>query len=88
MTPDVLHLAAVREVKTITVDDLRGQLTCTVETAGLALGIGRGAAYAAAARGELPTLRLGRRLLVPVPALLQLVGATPEHHGRDGPQPV
>ncbi len=34
------------------------------------------AAYAAAARDELPCLRLGRRLVVPVPRLLDLLGAT------------
>jgi excisionase family DNA binding protein len=56
-------------------DDLAGRLTCTVEEAGEALSIGRSAAYAAARRGEIPTLRLGRTLRVPVPRLLELVGA-------------
>lgn len=50
------------------------RLTCSVPEAGRRLGIGRDAAYAAAARGEIPTLRLGRRLVVPVPKLLELVG--------------
>jgi excisionase family DNA binding protein len=33
------------------------------------LGVSRGSAYAAAKRGEIPTIRIGRLLLVPVAAL-------------------
>lgn len=55
---------------------LAGRATCTVPEAGRLLGIGRDAAYGAVARGELPCLRLGRRLVVPVPRLLDLLGAT------------
>ena len=51
-------------------------LTFTVEQAAQLLGIARGSAYEAARRGELPTIRLGRRLLVPRARLLELVGAT------------
>lgn len=36
-----------------------------IETAGRILGIGRGLAYRLARSGELPTLQLGRRLVVP-----------------------
>ena len=35
----------------------------TVERAGRLLGMGRSAAYEAARRGDLPTIRWGRRLL-------------------------
>lgn len=60
-------------------DDLRGRATITLPEAGQVLGIGRDAAYAAAARGEIPSLRCGRRLLVPVPRLLELLGVrTPQ----------
>jgi len=38
------------------------------------LGISRSYAYQMAVTGELPTLRLGRRILVPVAALRSLVG--------------
>ncbi len=38
------------------------------------LGLGRSATYDAARRGELPTIRLGRRLLVPTAALRHLAG--------------
>ncbi|WP_052667149.1 helix-turn-helix domain-containing protein [Nitriliruptor alkaliphilus] len=48
--------------------------TMTVEQAGRLLGISRGAAYRAAASGQIPTIRLGRRLLVPTARLHQLLG--------------
>ncbi|MGD7707255.1 helix-turn-helix domain-containing protein [Microlunatus sp. Y2014] len=54
--------------------ELQGRLTVTVPVAGQMLGIGRDAAYAAAERGELPSLRIGRRIVVPVPKLLDLLG--------------
>ncbi len=50
-----------------------GVLTITVEEAGKYLGIGRGAAYECARNGEIPILHLGRRLLVPVPALMKML---------------
>jgi hypothetical protein len=37
----------------------------TVEEAGKILGLSRCSAFAAAARGDIPTIRLGRRLIVP-----------------------
>ncbi|MQB01958.1 MAG: helix-turn-helix domain-containing protein [Actinobacteria bacterium] len=49
-------------------------LTITVEQAAKLLGISRYAAYQAASTGELPTLRLGRRLLVPTTPLLRMLG--------------
>ena len=55
--------------------ELEGRATITVEEAAVVLGIGRSAAYEAARRGQLPTRRLGRRLFVPVPALLSWLGA-------------
>lgn len=45
----------------------------TVEEAGEALGISRGSAYEAARRGEIPTVRIGRRLVVPTAALRRLL---------------
>jgi excisionase family DNA binding protein len=45
------------------------QLTLTVPEAGKRLGLGRNASYAAAKRGELPVLRFGKRLVVPIAAL-------------------
>jgi len=57
------------------IDQLAGRATLTIEQTARLLGLGRTAAYDAARRGELPTRRLGRRLLVPVPALLSWLGA-------------
>lgn len=54
---------------------LQGRLTCTVPEMAVLLGIGRDSAYAAVERGELPAIRVGRRLIVPVPKLLELIGA-------------
>ena len=45
------------------------RLTVTVEEAAGMLGISRGLAYELVRRGELPSLRLGRRIVVPVRAL-------------------
>jgi excisionase family DNA binding protein len=52
------------------------ELTITVEEAGRRLGIARALAYRLAANGQIPVLRLGRKLRVPVPALMRLLEAT------------
>ena len=46
----------------------------SVEEACELLGIGRSAGYRAAASGDLPTLRWGRRLYVPTARLLRMIG--------------
>ncbi len=48
--------------------------TLSVEEAGRLCGIGCNAAYRAVAAGELPAVRLGRRLRVPTARLLELLG--------------
>ncbi len=47
--------------------------TYTVPEAAEALGIGRSAAYEAARTGQLPTIRIGKRILVPVAALERML---------------
>jgi excisionase family DNA binding protein len=47
--------------------------TLTVTEAARALGIGRSAAYEAARSGQLPAIRIGRRVLVPTEALQRLL---------------
>jgi excisionase family DNA binding protein len=47
--------------------------TYRIEEAGKRLGIGRNAAYEAAKRGEIPTIKIGKRLLVPKAALHRLL---------------
>lgn len=54
-------------------DEIRDRATLTVEEAAELLGVGRSCAYDAARRGDIPTMRLGRRLVIPVPALLRLL---------------
>ena len=47
--------------------------TCTIRESATVLGIARGSAYAAVKSGDLPTIRLGRRLLVPTAALRRML---------------
>lgn len=56
--------------------DWQQRPTLTVEEAGLVLGISRWAAYHAAKRGDLPTFRIGGRVLVPTAKLLAMLGMT------------
>lgn len=55
-------------------------LVLSVEEAGRLVlpGVTRSAWYQAAAEGRLPVRRIGRRLVVPVPALASLLGVRPE----------
>jgi excisionase family DNA binding protein len=49
--------------------------TISVERAGRVMGIARGSAYQAVKNGEIPSIRVGRRLLVPTARLLELLGS-------------
>lgn len=51
--------------------------TLSVEQAARILGIGRVSAYQAIQRGELPAIRLGRRIVVPRAALERLLAGGP-----------
>jgi hypothetical protein len=63
------------ERPTLTLADLRDgtRATVTVPEASGVLGLSPWVGYQAAQRGEIPTLRIGRRLVVPVPALLRML---------------
>ncbi|WP_041546479.1 MULTISPECIES: hypothetical protein [unclassified Nocardioides] len=62
------------------IDEIRGRLTLTVPEAGrIIFTVGRDAAYAAAHRGEIPTVTVGRNLRVPTHAALRQVGFSDEH---------
>ena len=53
-----------------------GQLqrrTISIEEAARQLGLSRNSAYQAAGRGEIPTIRIGRRMLVPLVAFERLL---------------
>ena len=51
-------------------------LTYTVEEAAELLGIGRNTCYEAVKRGEIPSIRIGGRILVPREALHQFLKVT------------
>jgi excisionase family DNA binding protein len=50
--------------------------TLSIKEAGAILGLSTQMAYAFAAKGEIPTIRLGKKLLVPKAALDRLLGET------------
>jgi len=52
-------------------------LTLTVEQAAKVLGIGRSTAYELVHTGDIPSLRLGRRIVVPVAPLAARLGVDP-----------
>jgi excisionase family DNA binding protein len=49
--------------------------TLTVEQVARELGIGRNAAYEGVRSGQIPSIRIGKRLLIPRIALDRLLGA-------------
>ena len=59
------------------------QLTLSVPEAGRRLGLGKNLSYEAAQRGELPVLRFGRRLRVPVAALERLLNSATVRAGNE-----
>ena len=58
-------------IAAIALDDLDHRIALTIEETASLLGLGRTATYEAARRGQIPSRRLGRRVVVPVPALLE-----------------
>ena len=57
--------------------DLDGRAVITVSDAASLLGICRSAAYEAVRRHQLPVIRIGSRMFVPVPRLLALLTGQP-----------
>ena len=51
--------------------------------AGKALGLSRGSTYAAAERGQIPTIRIGRVLRVPTRSLEQMLDRAAGHFGSN-----
>jgi excisionase family DNA binding protein len=60
------------------------RLTLTVEEAASALGISRASAYEAVRVGEIPSVRIGRRILVPQSALQRMLDAAGEFDQKAG----
>ena len=52
--------------------------TTRVEDAARALGISRSAAYEGVRRGEIPSIRIGHRIVIPTAALRRMLGLDPE----------
>lgn len=48
--------------------------TLTIEECAAVLRLSRGSTYEAARTGQIPTIRIGRRLLVPRAKLLRMLG--------------
>ena len=58
--------------------------TITVDQAGRVLGLAKSTAYDAVYRGDIPSLRIGRRIMVPVHELLRMLGIDPDSaHARE-----
>ncbi|MEK7352915.1 MAG: helix-turn-helix domain-containing protein [Chloroflexota bacterium] len=58
------------------------KLTFTVNETAKILGIGRNSAYEAVARGEIPVIKVGKRLLVPKAALEKLLNGNQTNTAR------
>ena len=56
------------------------RLTLTVEEAAELLGVSRALGYELVARGEIPSLRLGRRIVVPRRALDAMLDNANDQH--------
>jgi hypothetical protein len=61
--------------------DLAGRDTCSVTDAARVLGIGRNQAYEGCARGDIPSIRIGGRVIVPVAGLRRLIEGAAEGDG-------
>jgi excisionase family DNA binding protein len=71
-----LALQAIRDDHgAMTIPELEGKLTIDVQTAARLLGISPNAAYRAVHAGEIPSLRLGQRIVIPISKFLKMLGA-------------
>lgn len=61
----------------ITLDEARQLAAITPKQAAHLLQLGKNATYAGIARGEIPSRRIGGRIVVPVPQLLELIEGKP-----------
>ena len=60
----------------MTSEELANRTTLTVNEAAQILGIGRTLTYEHVRQGLIPAIRLGRRIVVPVPQLMAMLAAT------------
>ena len=66
-------------------DPMNERLTFTVDEVARLLGISRSGAYDSIARGEIPSLNIGRRVLVPREPLLELIRCARRRRRPDDP---
>lgn len=65
--------------------DMASCSTMSVESAAQRLGIGIATAYRGIRNGEIPSIRIGKRILVPCPALETLLSeGRPQERGPGG----
>lgn len=62
--------------------------TLGIDAAAEFLGISRNHAYEAAKRGEIPSIRIGRRIRVPTAALLRMIDVEPTPAAEVEPTPA
>ncbi|MGP8182083.1 MAG: helix-turn-helix domain-containing protein [Acidimicrobiales bacterium] len=62
---------------------VENRLVYTVEEAASLLGISRSFAYEAVQHGDIPSMRIGKRILVPKAALERLLEVAPERPSRE-----
>jgi excisionase family DNA binding protein len=55
------------------------RLTLSVDEAGKMLGLSRGLMYQAIRKGEIPSIRIGRRILIPRAALHRMLKDAVDH---------
>lgn len=77
MTRDQLAEAAVTQALGVALGPLAGKATATVEQVSALLGCSRSTGYQAVRAGAIPALKIGRRLVIPVPALAAMLLASP-----------
>jgi len=63
--------------------DATERLVLSVEEARKLLRVGQGLMYDAIRRGEIPSIRVGRRILIPRAALQQMLEGKPNQKGHD-----
>jgi excisionase family DNA binding protein len=59
-------------------EDLPKKTISIPEAGELYFGIGRNTSYAAARRGEIPTIKIGRKIRVPVQAMENMMNLAPK----------
>lgn len=65
-----------------------GRLVLSVEEAAAALGVARSTAYQATRTGDLPSRRIGRRVVIPIASLLTWLGDEGVSTNGDGAHPT